>query len=47
MVEVTLPYEFVGGSKAIANQVNANFEAISRGFRKHVSCLKLRTGRLR
>ncbi len=32
MVEVTLPYEFVGGSKAIANQVNANFEAISRGF---------------
>ena len=32
MVEVTLPYEFVGGSKAIANQVNANFEAVTRGF---------------
>ena len=32
MVEVTLPYEFVGGTKAIANQVNANFEAVTRGF---------------
>lgn len=32
MVDITLPYEFVGGTKAIANQVNANFETISRGF---------------
>lgn len=32
MVDLTLPYEFVGGTKAIANQVNANFEAVTNGF---------------
>lgn len=32
MVDVMMPYEFIGGTKAIAKQVNANFEAVAEGF---------------
>lgn len=32
MVDVTLPYVFAGGTKAIAKQVNSNFEEIVKGF---------------